>query len=83
MLIGILVFWSVVSALWLSRWSVTGWERRAVVIGDLAVAVGLMAATRLVADYPWYHGTAPNGNSGFHATGSTDERIGRRGGRPG
>nr|WP_309241158.1 DUF5931 domain-containing protein [Nocardia sp. BSTN01] len=55
-LIGILVLWSVVSALWLSRWSVTGWERRAVVIGDLAVAVGLMAATRLVADYPWYHG---------------------------
>ncbi|WP_255660782.1 MacS family sensor histidine kinase [Nocardia spumae] len=56
MLIVVLVLWSVISALWLSRWSLTGRGRRAVVIGDLAVVVALMAATRLVADYSWYHG---------------------------
>ncbi len=56
MLITVLVVWSVSSALWLSRWSLTDSERHAVVIGDLVVVVGLMAATRLVADYSWYHG---------------------------
>ncbi|MEV5648172.1 DUF5931 domain-containing protein [Nocardia sp. NPDC052254] len=55
-LIAALVVWSVSSALWLSRWSLSDTERRAVVIGDLVVVVGLMAATRLVADYSWYHG---------------------------
>lgn len=55
-LIGALVAWSVVSALLLSRWPTTGRARRAVVIGDLVVVVGLMSATRLVADYAWYHG---------------------------
>ncbi|NKY53649.1 MacS family sensor histidine kinase [Nocardia vermiculata] len=55
-LIAVLAVWSVVSAVWLSRWSLTGRGRRAVVLGDLVVAVALMAATRLVADYSWYHG---------------------------
>ncbi|WP_024801607.1 MacS family sensor histidine kinase [Nocardia sp. BMG51109] len=57
-LIGVLVVWSVVSAIPLSRWADPGSARRrtVVVLGDHAVVIALMASTRLVADYDWYHG---------------------------
>lgn len=57
-LIGVLVVWSLTSAVLLSskaRW------RRAVVIADQVVAVGLMGSSRLISDYDWYsnHQTMP------------------------
>ncbi|MBB5914015.1 signal transduction histidine kinase [Nocardia transvalensis] len=57
-LIGALVAWSIVSAVLLSRWAdpESARLRTAVVLGDHAVVIALMAATRLVADYDWYHG---------------------------
>ena len=57
-LIGLLVLWSIASATLLSQWRFpqTSRLRTAVVIGDHAVVIALMAATRLVADYGWYHG---------------------------
>ncbi|MFJ1459276.1 MacS family sensor histidine kinase [Nocardia sp. N2S4-5] len=58
LLIGVLVVWSVVSAILLSQWADPESARRhtAVVLGDHAVVIALMASTRLVADYDWYHG---------------------------
>src|SRR5690606_10794172 len=55
--IALRVVWPRVSALMLSQWraEVLRW-RTAVVIGDHIVVIGLIAATRLVADYDWYHG---------------------------
>jgi len=55
--IALMAVWSGVSALMLSQWhaDVVRW-RTAVVIGDHLVVIGLIAATRLVADYDWYHG---------------------------
>ncbi|WP_280266712.1 MacS family sensor histidine kinase [Nocardia wallacei] len=57
-LIGVLVAWSVISAILLSQWGSgdTARPRTIVVIGDQAVVIALMASTRLVADYDWYHG---------------------------
>lgn len=56
--IALMVLWSGASALMLSQWQ--GAEvarvRRWVVIGDHVVVIGLIWATRLVADYDWYHG---------------------------
>ncbi|MEU7630234.1 DUF5931 domain-containing protein [Nocardia sp. NPDC049220] len=57
-LIALMAVWSGVSAIMLSQWHfpeavrLRGW----VVTGDHVVVIGLMAATRLVADYDWYHG---------------------------
>ncbi|MEU5842141.1 DUF5931 domain-containing protein [Rhodococcus sp. NPDC047139] len=55
---GVLVAWSLVSAVLLSR---EGRSRRTVAAVDQIVAVALMAATRLVADHDWYsnHQTMP------------------------
>ncbi|WP_051027609.1 MacS family sensor histidine kinase [Nocardia higoensis] len=55
--IALMVVWSGVSALMLSQWrtEVVRW-RTAVVVGDHIVVIGLIAATRLVAEYDWYHG---------------------------
>ncbi|MGV9822462.1 MacS family sensor histidine kinase [Nocardia xishanensis] len=55
--IALMVVWSGLSALMLSQWRddvarVRVW----VVIGDHLVVIALIAATRLVADYDWYHG---------------------------
>ncbi|RDI46796.1 MacS family sensor histidine kinase [Nocardia mexicana] len=57
-LIGVLVVWSVISAILLSQWGSgdAARLRTLVVIGDHAVVIALMASTRLVADYDWYHG---------------------------
>ncbi|MQY23504.1 MacS family sensor histidine kinase [Nocardia macrotermitis] len=57
-LVGLLVLWSVVSAALLSQWriSTSPRVRTTVVIGDHLVVIALMAATRLVADYAWFHG---------------------------
>ncbi|MBF6176173.1 MacS family sensor histidine kinase [Nocardia blacklockiae] len=55
-LIGVLVVWSVVSAILLSQWADSARRRIGVVLGDHAVVIALMASTRLVADYDWYHG---------------------------
>ncbi|OQS15700.1 sensor histidine kinase [Nocardia donostiensis] len=56
--IAFMVIWSGVSALLLSRWEGPDATRirRWVVVGDHLVVIGLIAATRLVADYDWYHG---------------------------
>ncbi|MFC4374035.1 MacS family sensor histidine kinase [Nocardia halotolerans] len=58
-LIALMAIWSGVSALLLSQWyfpmaagRIRGW----VVFGDQVVTVALIASTRLVADYDWYHG---------------------------
>ncbi|MFI9507047.1 MacS family sensor histidine kinase [Nocardia sp. NPDC052566] len=57
-LIALMAVWSGLSALMLSQWhfpDVTrfrGW----VVLGDHVVVIALIASTRLVADYDWYHG---------------------------
>lgn len=58
MLIGVLVAWSVTSAVLLSR---EARLRRTVVVVDQIVAISLMAATRLVSDHDWYsnHQTMP------------------------
>ncbi|MFF3568549.1 MacS family sensor histidine kinase [Nocardia jiangxiensis] len=57
-LIGLLVLWSIVSAALLSQWRISTSRRvrTTVVIGDHLVVIALMAATRLVADYAWFHG---------------------------
>ncbi|NKX87443.1 MacS family sensor histidine kinase [Nocardia coubleae] len=58
-LIALMAIWSGTSALLLSQWyfpeatsRIRGW----VVVGDQVVTVLLIASTRLVADYDWYHG---------------------------
>ncbi|MEE2031799.1 MacS family sensor histidine kinase [Rhodococcus chondri] len=56
--IGVLVSWSLLSAYLLSQ----GMRRRWIVVAlDQVTALGLMSATRLVADYDWYsnHQTMP------------------------
>ncbi|WP_051133002.1 MacS family sensor histidine kinase [Nocardia paucivorans] len=59
--IAVMVMWSGISALALAQWHTTevARTRRRVVIGDHIVVIGLIAATRLVADYDWYHGHQP------------------------
>lgn len=55
--IALMAVWSGLSALMLSQWRTdVARLRTAVVIGDHVVVIGLIAATRLVADYDWYHG---------------------------
>ncbi|MFF2085521.1 MacS family sensor histidine kinase [Nocardia sp. NPDC058176] len=59
MLIALMAIWSGSSALLLSQWyfpEATGRIRGWVVFGDQVVTVALIASTRLVADYDWYHG---------------------------
>ncbi|WP_406267895.1 DUF5931 domain-containing protein [Nocardia sp. NBC_00881] len=57
-LIALMAVWSGVSAIMSAQWHfpdvvrLRGW----VVAGDHMVVIGMMAATRLVADYDWYHG---------------------------
>ncbi|CAM4424468.1 DUF5931 domain-containing protein [Nocardia ninae] len=57
-LIALMAVWSGASAIMLSQWRFPEVRRvRAwVVFGDHVVVIALMAATRLVADYDWYHG---------------------------
>ncbi|MFD3510661.1 MacS family sensor histidine kinase [Nocardia sp. NPDC058666] len=58
-LIAVMAIWSGTSALLLSQWyfpEATGKIRGWVVFGDQVVTVALIASTRLVADYDWYHG---------------------------
>ncbi|GEM33035.1 putative two-component system sensor kinase [Nocardia neocaledoniensis NBRC 108232] len=58
-LIAVMAIWSGTSALLLSQWyfpAATGRIRGWVVFGDQVVTVLLIASTRLVADYGWYHG---------------------------
>lgn len=61
MFIALMVVWSGVSAPALAQWHTTdvARTRRRVVLGDHIVVIGLIAATRLVADYDWYHGHQP------------------------
>lgn len=56
--IALMAVWSGISALLLSHWHVSNVARVRfwVVIGDHIVVIGLICATRLVADYGWYHG---------------------------
>ncbi|WP_054815387.1 MacS family sensor histidine kinase [Nocardia arizonensis] len=56
--IALMAVWSGASALLLSHWYVANVNRVRtwVVIGDHIVVLGLVGATRLVADYDWYHG---------------------------
>ncbi|MBC7301537.1 MAG: ATP-binding protein [Nocardia sp.] len=59
MLIAVMAIWSGSSALLLSQWyfpAATGKIRGWVVFGDQVVTIALIASTRLVADYDWYHG---------------------------
>ncbi|MEV6770659.1 DUF5931 domain-containing protein [Nocardia sp. NPDC051030] len=57
-LIALMAVWSGVSALLLSQWRIRDAKRVriAVVLGDHLVVVLLVFATRLVAEYDWYHG---------------------------
>ncbi|RJO77253.1 ATP-binding protein [Nocardia panacis] len=58
-LVASLALWSLISALLLSQWRFPESARRLrgwVVLGDHIVVIALMASTRLVADYGWYHG---------------------------
>lgn len=58
-LIAVMAIWSGISALLLSQWyfpAAAGRIRGWVVFGDQVVTVALIASTRLVADYDWYHG---------------------------
>ncbi|MFC8044868.1 MacS family sensor histidine kinase [Nocardia sp. NPDC057353] len=58
-LIALMAVWSGVSALMLSQWHFPDVAQRLriwVVVGDHVVVILLIAATRLVADYDWYHG---------------------------
>lgn len=58
-LIALMAVWSGISATMLSQWHVpelTARLRVWVVLGDHVVVIALMASTRLVADYDWYHG---------------------------
>ncbi|MBH0778689.1 MacS family sensor histidine kinase [Nocardia bovistercoris] len=56
--IALMAVWSGMSALLLSHWDVSNVAkvRTSVVIGDHIVVLTLVCATRLVADYDWYHG---------------------------
>ncbi|WP_194832319.1 MacS family sensor histidine kinase [Nocardia sp. XZ_19_369] len=57
-LIALMAVWSGTSAIMLSQWRFPEVRRVRVwvVFGDHVVVIALMAATRLVADYDWYHG---------------------------
>ncbi|MFQ6393402.1 MacS family sensor histidine kinase [Nocardia sp. KC 131] len=57
-LIALMAVWSGASALMLSAWHFPDVARlrRWVVVGDHIVVIALIASTRLVADYGWYHG---------------------------
>nr|WP_309230386.1 DUF5931 domain-containing protein [Nocardia sp. SYP-A9097] len=57
-LIALMAVWSGVSAILLSQWRIHNVRevRTAVVIGDHLVVIALIFATRLVAEYDWYHG---------------------------
>ncbi|MFD6155212.1 MacS family sensor histidine kinase [Nocardia sp. NPDC060256] len=57
-LIALMAVWSGASAIMLSQWQFPDVRRVRVwvVFGDHVVVIVLMAATRLVADYDWYHG---------------------------
>ncbi|WP_067694918.1 MacS family sensor histidine kinase [Nocardia jejuensis] len=57
-LIALMAVWSGVSAVLLSQWHFRDLARvrTAVVIGDHVVVIALIFATRLIADYDWYHG---------------------------
>jgi signal transduction histidine kinase len=57
-LVALMAVWSGASALMLSAWHFPDVARlrRWVVIGDHVVVIALIASTRLVADYGWYHG---------------------------
>ncbi|WP_378734789.1 MacS family sensor histidine kinase [Nocardia brasiliensis] len=57
-LIALMAVWSGASAIMLSQWQVPDVRRLRVwvVFGDHVVVIALMASTRLVADYGWYHG---------------------------
>ncbi|WP_170264327.1 MacS family sensor histidine kinase [Nocardia uniformis] len=57
-LIGVMVLWSLVSAILLSQWLIRNAPRlrTAVVVGDQVVVIALMFSTRLVSDFDWYHG---------------------------
>ncbi|MEU0503636.1 DUF5931 domain-containing protein [Nocardia sp. NPDC005998] len=57
-LIAVMAVWSGTSAFMLSQWHFPEVVRLRwwVVIGDHVVVVALIASTRLVADYGWYHG---------------------------
>ncbi|WP_225725916.1 MULTISPECIES: MacS family sensor histidine kinase [unclassified Nocardia] len=58
-LIALMAMWSGISALLLSQWHFPELARRLrvwVVLGDHLVVAALMASTRLVADYGWFHG---------------------------
>ncbi|WP_107653308.1 MacS family sensor histidine kinase [Nocardia suismassiliense] len=57
-LIALMAVWSGASAIMLSQWRFPEVRRVRVwvVFGDHVVVIALMAATRLVADYDWYHG---------------------------
>ncbi|MBL1073030.1 ATP-binding protein [Nocardia sp. 2] len=57
-LIAVMAVWSGASAILLSQWNIRQhpWLRVCVVIGDHMVTIALIFATRLVADYEWYHG---------------------------
>ncbi|MFE7796708.1 MacS family sensor histidine kinase [Nocardia sp. NPDC057440] len=57
-LIALMAVWSGASALMLSAWHFPDVARlrRWVVAGDHVVVIALIASTRLVADYGWYHG---------------------------
>ncbi|MEV6556665.1 DUF5931 domain-containing protein [Nocardia sp. NPDC051756] len=57
-LIALMAVWSGASAIMLSQWRFPDVRRVRVwvVFGDHVVVIALMAATRLVADYDWYHG---------------------------
>ncbi|WP_227997589.1 MacS family sensor histidine kinase [Nocardia australiensis] len=57
-LIALMAVWSGASALMLSAWHFPDVARLRtwVVVGDQVVVIALIASTRLVADYDWYHG---------------------------
>ncbi|MFQ6329537.1 MacS family sensor histidine kinase [Nocardia sp. CWNU-33] len=57
-LIALMAVWSGASALMLSVWHFPDVARLRwwVVVGDHVVVIALVASTRLVADYGWYHG---------------------------
>ncbi|MFI1915594.1 MacS family sensor histidine kinase [Nocardia sp. NPDC020380] len=57
-LIALMAVWSGVSAVLLSQWRIQHSPRirTAVVLGDHVVVIALIFATRLIANYDWYHG---------------------------
>ncbi|MCU1645954.1 MAG: hypothetical protein JWN03_6229 [Nocardia sp.] len=56
-LIAVMAVWSGVSAVLLSQWRVHNVQRVriAVVVGDHLIVIALIFATRLIANYDWYH----------------------------